>query len=24
MFRPNPNVEIRNPKQIRISNDEMT
>ena len=24
MFRPNPNVEIRNPKQIQISNDEMT
>jgi len=24
MFRPNPNVEIRNSKQIRISNDKMT
>ena len=24
MFRQNPNIEIRNPKQIRISNDKMT
>jgi len=24
MLRPNPNIEIRNPKQIRISNDKMT
>ncbi len=23
MFRQNPNIEIRNPKQIRISNDRM-
>jgi len=24
LFRQNPNIEIRNPKQIRISNDKMT
>ena len=24
MFRQNPNIEIRNAKQIRISNDKMT
>jgi len=23
LFRQNPNIEIRNPKQIRISNDKM-
>jgi len=24
MFRQNPNIEIRNPKQIRIPNNKMT
>ena len=24
LFRQNPNIKIRNPKQIRISNDKMT